>query len=543
MRDFSDVWSAAHHYAKCGLPVAPIKKFANEPAISDWQTAATTSKELIDHWFNPGGEFADEGVCIITGQKSGWWAIHATDHNLLLLERDHGDIERRATAKTVFRYQIGQGEIFTDPLDEILVFDYPADGRRIPSTQGLLAEGINVCGDGSFVRLPPTTNSDGQEYLWSFAEDDLDDLENVAPGWLLDLVCRVDDWAPRDLTAALRGQLTDLKPTIGETSTGEHLLYAGHLNGVHGESGIGKTMFAQAIVVEQLELGNQVVYLDLEDPDENRMCNRLQSLGATKEQLHNQLKYINPTTGFHDDAVGALVGLLTRTKATLCVLDSLGGAFAFEGINGNNDHEVAPFFKYKLEPLIKTGACVLLIDHSTKSNSNPLHASGSQRKRAAMTGASYQVKTEKAMSRTTPGTLALIVAKDREGQRTKGTKAATISFDSTFEEGRIIWSIDTPTPTTSGGGGGGSDGGDGGGGITELDVMAIAATTACEQYQTDHGAPPSQRQLIAAMKTKVSGDAKKLGIEHAIDQGSIRVETGPRNSNLHHFVRRFDPQP
>ena len=311
------------------------------------------------------------------------------------------------------------------------------------------------------------------------------------------------------------------------TNQVQHLLYAGHLNGIHGESGIGKTMTAQAFAEQELRKGNQVVYIDLEDPDENRMVNRLQSLGATKEQLANQLNYINPTTGFDDDAVSSLVGLLTKTKATLCVLDSLGGAFAFEGINGNNDHEVAPFFKYKLVPLIKTGACVLLIDHSTKSNSNPLHASGTQRKRAFMTGASYLVKAEKAMSRTTPGTLALIVAKDREGQRTQGTKAATISFDSTFEEGRIIWSINTPTPTTSGGDGGG-DNGDGD--TTELDLMAIAATTACEQYQTDHGAPPSQRQLKAAMKTKVSGDAKKLGIEHAIDQGVIRIAFRRRSS-------------
>ena len=74
---------------------------------------------------------------------------------------------------------------------------------------------------------------------------------------------------------------------------------------------------------------------------------------------------------------------------TLAVVDSLGEAFGLEGIDENHDVEVAPWLRRVARRLADAGLSVLLLDHSTKSADNPRRPSGSKRKRAAITGASY----------------------------------------------------------------------------------------------------------------------------------------------------------
>ena len=66
-------------------------------------------------------------------------------------------------------------------------------------------------------------------------------------------------------------------------------------------------------------------------------------------------------------------------------------------------------------PLAAAGAAVVPIDHITKSGDNNLYASGTQRKRAGITGASYLVENRSPFSQGHRGMSRLVCAKDRHG--------------------------------------------------------------------------------------------------------------------------------
>src|ERR687898_486158 len=64
-----------------------------------------------------------------------------------------------------------------------------------------------------------------------------------------------------------------------------------------------------------------------------------------------------------------------------------------EGVDEDRDVQVGPWLRRVARRLAdSTGAGVIIIDHSTKAKDNPLFPSGSKRKRAAITGASYHVE-------------------------------------------------------------------------------------------------------------------------------------------------------
>jgi hypothetical protein len=70
---------------------------------------------------------------------------------------------------------------------------------------------------------------------------------------------------------------------------------------------------------------------------------------------------------------------------------------------------------------------VLIVDHVPKDPNAPSrYMIGSQRKTAAIDGASYRIEAVKVPSRTDDGLLKIIVAKDRHGTRAMGTPAAMV---------------------------------------------------------------------------------------------------------------------
>jgi hypothetical protein len=76
--------------------------------------------------------------------------------------------------------------------------------------------------------------------------------------------------------------------------------------------------------------------------------------------------------------------------------------------------------------LARSGAAVLLLDHVPKNVDNRDMEIGSQRKQAAITGASYRCDTITSPAKGRDGLLKLVVRKDRLGNRPKGSVAAEV---------------------------------------------------------------------------------------------------------------------
>jgi hypothetical protein len=483
-----------------------------EPAAAPTAAPAPVLINLTD---SPGDLYAaaNDWHQILT--PDGWQYSHTDNNHCSYWTRPGKELRNGSTSATTGHTANDNLHVFTSSVPHLdaegnyTKFGYYAathhGGDHSAAARQLAAEGY---------RADPATSCDPHEVPNTAAEGG-----------------EVNDWEPQDLTAAISGELKAPKPTIGMTSTGECLFYDGQVNGIHGESGIGKTWTLQLPAVQEIQKGNHVVWIDLEDPNAASMVTRLRALGVTDQQLRTQLHYIHPDSAAGSEAVATVQATIKATQASLCVIDSMGEAFSLESLNENNDSEVGPWIRRVLRPLADTGTCVVVIDHATKSRDNPLHASGSKRKRAAITGASYLVTAPQPLSRNAPGKLTVTVAKDRHGYRAAGTKAATITLESHLDGG-ITWAIHTPTTTEQGE-------------PSEVSFAAAAAAKACEQYQSDHGSPPSKNGLSEAMSAGFKGgsELKRAGIELAISSGSIRVETGPRNSQLHHFVRRYEVRP
>jgi hypothetical protein len=328
-----------------------------------------------------------------------------------------------------------------------------------------------------------------------------------------------DSWAPVDLWPVLNGEVVALAPTVLIGEDGRGLFYAGRVNGVHSDSGIGKSWLVALATAQEIGAGRHVIVIDLED-DAPSMVSRLRDLGVAPERIGECLHYHRPTEPFEDAAVATIEAEARQHAVTLIAIDSVGEAFGLEGINEDKDAEVGPWLRRVARRLADTGACVLLVDHGTKAADNPLHPSGSKRKRAVITGASYLVEAPRPLTREDGGWLRLVTAKDRHGHRRRGAEACTVEFTK-YPDGGMTVHVWPPSASRSE--------------HTPEGKLLVAARAAVRAAR-DAGRPLSQRQLLELMPVKVSGEAKKAGIETAVGLGALRTEDGPRRSVLHVYV-------
>jgi hypothetical protein len=240
-----------------------------------------------------------------------------------------------------------------------------------------------------------------------------------------------DDWDVVDLVPIAQmiraGELEPTRPTILAVRDSFPLIYRERINSLFGESGGGKTWVALAACCEVVRDGGCVLFVDYED-NPNGIAERLVLLGLTGDEIA-RFEYRNPTTG-----IGRGVPQIEKAAARydLVVIDSTGEAMAAGGVNSDSDTEVALWFAFvKHLTRIPGAPAVVVLDHVPKSTDAPsLFGIGSQRKRAAVTGAAYRVDTLKEPARGKDGTFKLTVAKDRPGARARGSVACHIEVHS-----------------------------------------------------------------------------------------------------------------
>lgn len=249
-----------------------------------------------------------------------------------------------------------------------------------------------------------------------------------------------------DLAALLASDLQPEQPALLQCTDGSYLLYPGKMHVFQAEPSSGKTWIALIAVLEVLNLGGAVIYLDYEDTATG-LVNRLLTLGASTKAIAERFHYGQPI-GRHGPAERVhLARLLDSLNPDLVVIDGVGEALSREGLSEDKAEDVLRWMDLLPRPITRTGAAVLMLDHVAKDpEGRGRWARGSGAKLGAIDGASYQIKVKIPFSRHRAGRVDFVVAKDRPGGvGAIGQTVASASFEPHAAGERVTVRLDPRT--------------------------------------------------------------------------------------------------
>lgn len=327
-----------------------------------------------------------------------------------------------------------------------------------------------------------------------------------------------DTWRPRDATeileAVLSGNVERPRPTVGRIEgLSTALFYRGRVNGVHGESGVGKSWLLWLVFAQEIADSRHVLLLDYED-SHAAAIQRLLDLGAAPDAIRRFFHYVQP----EERSVAGIAyveALVSDLAISLVGVDSTGEGMSLDGVQPNADEEVAAWFRNVPRRLARLGPAVVTLDHSPKSTGDgELFPIGSQRKRSAIDGAQYLQRAGLPFSQGRPGHSTLICAKDRGGHYAKGSRVARLSL--------TVAGVFTLTAEQA---------------PTVEDFRPTSLMEKVSRFIEDEDAPPSRN----AIEKGVSGNKENIGkaIKRLLDEGFIRCDEGARNATLHTSLKPY----
>lgn len=238
-------------------------------------------------------------------------------------------------------------------------------------------------------------------------------------------------WTPIDIGPTLEGLLDGTvqppRHDVGPIEGGGYLLTSGAVSAIFGGPASGKTWTALRIVADVITQGERAMFIDLEDHAQG-VLSRLLQLGVASEELILRFDYISPAVALTELDRAALLEVIEAARPTLVVIDSTGEALAGDGLNGNDDTDVARWFARLPKAIAALGPAVLTLDHTPKNGpeSGKRYAIGSQRKLASLDGAGYRQDMATPFSKDRPGHATLTATKDRQGEYVDGQRVAEL---------------------------------------------------------------------------------------------------------------------
>jgi len=143
-----------------------------------------------------------------------------------------------------------------------------------------------------------------------------------------------------------------------------------------------------------------------------------------------------------------LIDALMEIVPELIVVDGVNAAMTLLNLELTSNRDATFFSQQLLKPLALSGACVITIDHVTKSKeSRGNYAIGAQAKRADINGAAIMCEVVLPFGRGMSGELTLKVTKDRPGHVRANSKeakfAGTVELKSSAD-GSVVMTILAP---------------------------------------------------------------------------------------------------
>ena len=177
---------AALELADKGFYVFPCVRYEKRPAVTDWESKATTDKEQITKWFshttgrNIGVACGPSNLVVLDiDVKNDKMGLDRIDE----LQEEFGDLPNTASAAT--------------PSGGLHYYFRALEHTQARSTVSLIAEGIDTRAGGGYVVAPGSETAEG-EYQWIF-----DDELAPCPEWIVERT-KVSSKPPRTALSGIQ---------------------------------------------------------------------------------------------------------------------------------------------------------------------------------------------------------------------------------------------------------------------------------------------------------------------------------------------------
>lgn len=222
-----------------------------------------------------------------------------------------------------------------------------------------------------------------------------------------------DSWKPIDLGPYLRGEIVRPEPTVGLVrSDGIRMLYPGKEHAVVGEMEAGKSWFALACAIAEMDEGHHVVYIHFEESDPSDTVERLLALGADEAQILKLFRFVGPERQVNADVIANLVD----PAPSLVIFDGVNEAMSLHGWGIRDEDGAASFRRHIVKPFLRSGAATLACDHVTKDReTRGRYAIGSIHKGNALSGVQIMLEAAEPFGRDQRGRSHVYITKDRPG--------------------------------------------------------------------------------------------------------------------------------
>lgn len=263
---------------------------------------------------------------------------------------------------------------------------------------------------------------------------------------------RLGSWQPVDLEPYLAGEVVVPVPRVLRRSDGHGLFYEGRVNSLYGQSEAAKSWVALIACMQEMTVGERVMYLDFEDEPTFTLL-RLHHLGVGDDDIRSLFTYVRPEdpheamqrnrwgssepTDIGRRNAELFQMALEAKDPSLIVVDGMTVLYGLHGLD-SNDAVSTDIITTWLKRLCRNGrSTVIVIDHTGKGAGRGASPIGAHHKIAMVQGTALQVSPIDQPMPGVRGTVELIVYKDRPGvvrsvsTRNKPAVAAVVVLDST----------------------------------------------------------------------------------------------------------------
>lgn len=343
-------------------------------------------------------------------------------------------------------------------------------------------------------------------------------------------------WRPVDLEAVLDGTAVRPFPDVGARSDGVAVLYPGKVHTVSGESEAGKTWFAVAVIIHELEQGNGAGVVDFED-DEIGWVSRLVDAGASPQTIRERFFYIRPTEALGTTGRFDLGTVLHDIQPTVVVLDGITEAMTLHGLDPLKNAEVAQFGLRLPRWIARRGPAVLCTDHLVKSREGSdggggrRYALGAVHKLNGLDGAAFIIENRHSFGIDRKGVSTVSLAKDRPAGLRKNARpskgldwfADLIVTSRPGEPLEVELAAPAPEATATG-----------------PASATHRPTTVMARVSAYLAAAPRPRTGNNVIEEVVGNKTMlRLALRLLVEEGYVAVADGPNRSKLHTSTRPF----